>query len=176
MANVVSQFKALNMYITPPGQSQVSYAGRLEIFEPAELQINVREYQASGMDMPVLLDMGMEPLIARATVNGYEPTTFNQFGLANAEAANMEVRGGLRDYQGPEHQVIFTMRGNIIGIGMQGIRGRGDIPKTMIVMALNYYKIAYDGTPMIEIEANGMIRKVNGIDQLEGLRQAIGLV
>ena len=176
MANVVSQFKALNLYIDrTDGRGRVNYAGRIEEFHPAELQISTREYQAGGMDMPILLDMGMEALVARATINGYEPTTFHQFGLADAEAANMEVRGGLRDYQGPEHTLIFNMRGNVVAIGMNRIMGRGDIPKTMIVLALNYYKISLDGEPLIEIESTGMVRKINGIDQLAGLRQAIGL-
>ena len=176
MANVASQFKALNLYIDRvDGRGRADYAGRIEEFHPAELQISTREYQAGGMDMPVLLDMGMEPLVARAVINGYEETTFHQFGLADARAANMEARGGLRDYGGEEHTLIFNMRGNVIAIGMNRIMGRGDIPKTMVVIALNYYKILYDGNPLIEIEAEGMVRKINGVDQLAGLRQAIGL-
>ena len=175
MANVATQFRAINAYITPPGESQVNYAGRVEEFHPAQLEVSTREYQAGGMDVPVQLDMGMEPLDARLIVNGYEPATFSQFGLADAEAANLEVRGGLEDYEGPTHQLIFTMRGNVTMIGMGRIRGRGDIPKTMINIALSYYKITYDGNPLIEIEAMGMIRKINGVDRLAALRAAIGL-
>ena len=175
MANVVSQFRGVNAYITPPGEAQVNYAGRVEEFHPAQLEVSTREYQAGGMDIPVLLDMGMEALEARLVVNGYEPATFHQFGLADAEAANLEVRGGLEDYNGAMHQLIFIMRGNVNMIGMGRIRGRGDVPKTMINLALSYYKIMYDNTPLIEIEAMGMVRKINGVDRLAALRTAIGL-
>ena len=34
-------------------------------------QFSVMEHQASGMDMPILLDMGMEAMTARLVINGY---------------------------------------------------------------------------------------------------------
>ena len=90
-------------------------------------------------------------------------------------AANMEVRGGLEDYDGSIKQVVFTMRGNVVNMPFGRIRGRGEVPKMIIEMALSYYKIAIDDTIHIEIDAILMTRIINGVDRLADLRAAIGL-
>ena len=61
------------------------YAGVCEEFHPAPLRIMTDAYHPAGMDMPVLLDMGMMPLEARLVINGYDGNVLNQFGLADAE-------------------------------------------------------------------------------------------
>ena len=132
-------------------------------------------YQAAGMDMPVLLDMGMMPLEARLVINGYDGHILNQFGLADAEAANMEVRGGLEDYDGATRDVVFKMRGNVVTMPFGRIRGRGEVPKMIIEMALSNYEIRIAGTEHVYIDAINMIRRINGVDRLEALRAAIGL-
>ena len=170
MANVAQQFRALNAFID--GRS---YAGVCEEFHPAPLRVMTDEYQAAGMDTPVLLDMGMEALMARLVINGYDGNILNQFGLQDADAANMEVRGALEDYDGSVIPVIFTMRGNVITMPFGRIRGRGEVPKMIIEMALSYYKIAIDGIDHVTIDVLNMIREIGGVDRLATLRAAIGV-
>lgn len=42
-------------------------------------------------------------------------------------------------------------------------------------MDLRYYKLVYNGKELIEIDAENMIRKIDGVDQLASTRTALGL-
>ena len=179
MANVAEQFRAINFYVTNrhdiTNDAANQYAGRLEEFHPARLMIMTHEYHGGAMDTPVLLDMGMEALTARAIINGYHGNLLNSFGLADANAVNCEARGALEDYDGEVRNITFKMTGNIIDMPFGRIRGRGEVPKTIIQIACSNYQIIIDGTEHIYIDALGMIRRIGGIDRLEALRAAIGV-
>ena len=170
MANVAEQFRAINAYVA--GES---YAGRVEEFHPARLQIMVDDYHAGAMDTPVMLDMGMETPVSRLIINGYHGQILNQFGLSDANAVQMEVRGALEDYGGAVRNITFKMTGNVIDIPFGRIRGRGEVPKMVIQLSCSYYEIIIDGTSHITIDVLNMIRIVNGVDRLAALRDAIGV-
>ena len=170
MANVVKQFR--NMSLDLDNQPM---AGTVEEFHPPNLSVDTTPYKAGGMDVPVLLDMGMNVLMARAMVNGYQPKVFSQFGLADKRKANMTVYGALEDYTGEVTQVKFVMRGLQTTTGMERVRGRGEVPRTVIEIACVEYIISFDNTVMIDIDVLNMTRIVNGVDRLAKLRAAIGL-
>ena len=170
MANVAQQFRAMNAYVNGEG-----YAGRVHEFHPPRLRVTTEEYQAAGMDMPVLLDVGMEPLEAMVILNGIDGNILSQFGLADANAANMQIRAALEDYDGSTTAVQYTMRGNVVDIPQGRIRGRGEVPQMSLGMSVSQYKIEIGGTTFIEIDALNMIRNVNNVDRLLDLRQIIGV-
>lgn len=172
MANVVDQYRDIEARYN--GES---LAGQLDEFHPPQLQTMVHWYRAGGMDTSIPLDMGMEPLVARLLINGYQQGSFTQFGLANIDATPLLVYGGLEDTDGTVSQIIFEMRGRVAATNMERIRGRGEVPRVMLQMGLTYYKITHSrvATPLIEIDPMNMVRKIAGIDRLASLRAAIGL-
>jgi len=42
-------------------------------------------------------------------------------------------------------------------------------------VAANYYKLTIDGKELIEIDAENMIRKIDGVDQMTSMRTALGI-
>ena len=172
MANVVHQFRDINLYLAGD-----NYAGQLDEFHPPQLQTMIDWYRAAGMDAPIPLDMGMDAMASRMLVNGYQPNSFTQFGLADINATQALVLGGLEDTDGATATLSFTMRGRVAAINMERARGRGEVPRTMIQMGLTYYMIEHsaEAQPLIEIDVMNMVRKINGIDRLAELRAALGL-
>jgi P2 family phage contractile tail tube protein len=170
MANVVKQFRNMNAFF-----DGINYAGQVDEFHPPQLEVMTEPYKSGGMDVPVLLDMGMEPLEGRLIINGYEQSAFAGFGLADAKATTMRVLGGLEDYDGTTSSVEWIMTGNVTTLGMGRIRGRGETPRTMISIACVEYQIIQAGITIIDIDVLNMTRLINGVDRLAELRAAIGL-
>jgi P2 family phage contractile tail tube protein len=42
-------------------------------------------------------------------------------------------------------------------------------------MSVNYYKLTVGGREVYEIDVENMVRRINGVDQLAGIRSDIGL-
>ena len=182
MANVVKQFRNMNAFFRNENYPEpVNYAGQVDEFHPPQLEIMTEPYKAGGMDVPVLLDMGMMPLEGRLIINGYEQSAFGGFGLADAKAATITVKGGLEDYDGTTGVMQWIMTGNITSLGMGRIRGRGETPRTMLSIACVEYQIKQGPTggpgdpDLINIDVLNFTRFINGVDRLAALRAAIGL-
>ena len=178
-ANVVEQVRAVNIFSINEAE-QEQYAGRVEEFMPARLQVLTSEHHAGGMDSPVYLDMGMETPVARFVVNGFHGQLINTFGLANANQVRFIARGALEDYNGDTRQITFKMRGNVVDMPFGRLRGRGSVPKMVIEITCTLYEvyigeIGTDGTEHVYIDVLNMIRRIGGVDRLEKLRQAIGI-
>ena len=179
MANVPQQLRFVNFYLNNSEDGSVhgagNYAGRLEEFMPCPLQIMTAEHHTGTLDSPLLLDMGMEALVARAIINGYDANLLNSFGLANANAINCSVKAGLEDYNGVVKPLEFKMRGNIVSMPFGRIRGRGDVAKTVLQIACSKYEIYIGGTEHVFIDILRSIRRIGGVDRLEALREAVGI-
>ena len=172
MANVVHQYRSIE-----GKYNGVSLAGQLDEFHPPQLQTMIDWYRAGGMDMPIPLDMGMDPLVARLIINGYQPEAFTQFGLADINSTPLLVLGGLQDSDGTFSQITFEMRGRVAATNQERVRGRGEVPRVMVQMGLTFYKVMHslENEPLIEIDAMNMVRKIAGVDRLAPLRAALGL-
>ena len=168
MANIAHQFKALNAYVD--GQS---YLGRVDEFEPVNLQIETEGFRAGGMDVEVPLDTGMEQMEINLKLRGVHRQTLEQFGKATSDT-RIEVRGALEDYDGNVTQISYNMVGMITELPTDAIQGRGEVPMTTITMGLNFYEIKVDGDEVIYIDALNMVRRINGVDRLADIRTAIG--
>ena len=177
--NIPQQLRFANFYLNNAVDATVhgagNYAGRLEEFTPCSLAIMTAEHHAGTLDSPLLLDMGMEALVARAIINGYDANLLNSFGLANANAINCSVKAGLEDHNGVTKSLEFKMRGSIVSMPFGRIQGRGAVPKTMIQIACSKYEIYIAGIEHIYIDVLNSIRRIGGVDRLEALRDAAGI-
>ena len=57
----------------------------------------------------------------------------------------------------------------------QGKAKAGDKTEFTVKSALSYYKLSIDNEVLIEIDLVNMVEVVDGIDRLEGVRNALGV-
>jgi len=149
------------------------YAGRVDEITLPKLAIKMEEYRAGGMDVPIDIDLGMEKLEADITFSEYDPELFRLFGIMDNSTVNFTLRGGLQG-TGDAEPVVINFRGKIKELD-SGSWKAGDKATLKCMIAIFYYKLTIDRRELIEIDAENMIRKINGVDQLSSMRQALGV-
>jgi P2 family phage contractile tail tube protein len=162
--------KNMNLLIDGSG-----YAGRVDEITLPVLTIKTEDHRAGGMDIPAELDMGMERLEASMIVSDFSPEIFRSFGLLDSGGVPITVRGATqRQGDATVTPVTVNMIGGWRSLDAGAWTAGAKNPLT-INAALTYYKLTVDGEELVEIDAINMIRIINGVDQLAGQRQAIGL-
>lgn len=149
------------------------YAGRVDEITLPKLSIKTEEYRGGGMDVPIDIDLGMEKLEAEITFSEYDPELFRLFGIMDNSTVNFTLRGGLQG-TGDAEPVVINLRGKIKELD-SGSWKAGDKATLKCMIAIFYYKFTIDRRELIEIDAENMIRKINGVDQLSSMRQALGV-
>lgn len=160
--------KSFNLFVDGRG-----YAGVVSELTLPKLSIKMEEHIAGGMDMPVSLDMGMEKLECDFTLSEYDPEIVKSFGLSDGAQVPLVLRGGLDGEEGVT-PVVVTVTGAWSEIDFGGWKA-GDKPDLKVQVSVRYYKLEIDGNELVEIDVLNMIRKIDGNDQLETLRGAIGI-
>ena len=149
------------------------YAGRVDEITLPKLSIKTEEYRGGGMDVPIDIDLGMEKLEAEITFSEYDSELFRLFGVMDNSTVNFTLRGGLQG-TGDAEPVVINLRGKIKALD-SGSWKAGDRATLKCMIAIFYYKLTIDRRELIEIDAENMIRKINGVDQLSSMRQALGV-
>lgn len=139
-----------------------------------KLKVKADTHRAGGMDVGVKLDLGMEEMEGSFTLSGISADALKFFGLADQTAFAGVFRGAFRDQKGQVVAAIVTFRGALHEVDM-GDWKPGEKSENKFTVDLAYYKLEIDGAAMYEIDAVGMKRVINGTDQLEAVRTAIGM-
>lgn len=158
-----------NTYVDGKG-----FAGRATQCTLPKLKIKTDDHRAGGMDAPVKMDLGMEALEAAFQMSTMERDVLKFFGLADATAFNGIFRGAFRDMKGATKAVAATFRGMLSEMD-PGDWKPGEKVDAKFTVSLTYYKLEIDGAVVHEIDVLGMVRIVNGVDQLAEIRKAIGM-
>lgn len=162
--------KNFNVFVDGVGQ-----AGIVNEIQLPKINVKTEEHRAGGMDLPVKLDMGMEALEAILTFGELAVDMLKLFGLLDKPGVPITVRGAMQAQGSTEvTPVVVAMAGGWSAIDM-GTWKAGDPNTTTYTVALTYYKLTIGGTDIIEIDVLNMVRKINGVDALEGQRTALGL-
>ena len=86
----------------------------------------------------------------------------------------LTIRGAIQA-QGSEAQaVVINLSGGWRELDA-GSWKPGDKSTLKAMVAASYYKLSIGGVELIEVDAANLVRKVNGTDQLAGIRAAIGV-
>ncbi|XPV77926.1 MAG: phage major tail tube protein [Desulfovibrio sp.] len=150
------------------------FAGEIEEFNPPKLALKMEEFRSGGMDAPVDIDMGMEKLTTTLTLSGITKEALVQFGVSENNGVNLTARGALVNLDGSVKPVVIQMRGTVNEVE-EGAWAAGNKTTLKLAATLNYYKRDHDGETIYEIDVLNMIRNINGVDQLEAIRNAIGV-
>ncbi|ACS80176.1 phage major tail tube protein [Maridesulfovibrio salexigens] len=150
------------------------YAGNIESFKPPKLSLKTNDHRAGGMDTSVAVEMGMEPLEASFVLTGHFPEVLTLWGVAVGEKPQMTARGSVESWDGTVTPVVINMRGLISDIE-DGDWKPGESNTQTFTIKLDYYKREQGDVVLHEIDVRNMVRKINGVDQLEERRKALGL-
>ena len=158
-----------SMYI-----DSVGYAGKVTELTLPTLSVKAEEYRAGGLDVPVKIDMGMEALEAEFTLAEYEPKVLKLMALYEQDTTNLTVRGALQDNGSNDAvSVKVVMNGSFINFD-PGSMVSGEMTEANFTFACRYYKLSIGNEDLIEIDIINLKRIINGTDQLESVRVAIG--
>lgn len=137
------------------------------------LEVVTEDFRAGGMDMPISMDMGMNPIAASWTM-GEDPDVLNLFGLKQNSDTAVFVRSTLEnDATGDVKQVEEELRGQITKVDPGSWAG-GKFTPTTFEIKLRYYRKSIDGAIIHEIDPINMVRTVNGVNQLEKHKFILG--
>ena len=160
-----------NVHLSVDGRG---YAGQLDDFNPPKLTLQTEEFRAGGMDMPIDVTMGMEKLVTDFGLKAYDRDVLSLFGVAQGASVPLIAREALESFDGTVKTVIHTMRGKITEMD-PGTSKPGELPVLKVTMSLVYYKQQHGDKVIHEIDAENMIRVINGVDALAGIRAALGI-
>lgn len=161
--------KNLNLFVDGRG-----YAGQIDEYNAPDLTLTTEDYRAGGMDAPIAIEMGQEPLETSFALIAYDADVLALWGVAEGASVPFIVRGALESFDGTVKPVVHEMRGQITSLS-RGTWAPGQKPALTVTMRLVYYKETHDGSVLHEIDVENMIRVVGGTDRLAAQRAALGL-
>jgi P2 family phage contractile tail tube protein len=161
--------KNLNLFVDGRG-----FAGQIDEFNAPKLTLQTEEFRAGGMDVPIDVTMGMEKLTTDFALKAYDRNVLALFGVAEGNLVPFVAREALESFDGTVTAVVHTMRGKITEID-PGTSKPGELPVLKVSMSLTYYKLQHGDTVVHEIDAENMVRIINGTDALANIRAALSI-
>ena len=165
---ITDVLRNMNLFVDGRG-----YAGRVEEVNLPKLTVSTEEHRAGGMDAPVEIDMGLEKLECDWTSSSIDAHVLKAWGLSHGALLPVSFRGALVSEDGSVRGAEARVRGYVKEVDW-GTWKPGEKSPLKCMMAVRYYRFLHDGDVIHEIDADNMIRIVNGTDQLEAQRQALG--
>ena len=150
------------------------YAGQVDEFNAPKLTLQTEEFRAGGMDLPIDVTMGMEKLVTDFSLKAYDRNVLALFGVTEGSRVPLVLREVLESYDGTTTAVVHTMRGKITELD-PGTSKPGELPSLKVTMSLTYYKMQHGDQVVHEIDAENMVRIINGVDILAAARNALGI-
>ena len=152
-----------------------SYAGSATKVQLPKLKRKTEEHRAGGMDAPIDIALGLEKRDgAGFTLAGIDRASLALFGIANTSAFSGVFRGSFSDKKGAVVAAIVTYRGMLTELDM-GEWEAGKKNETKYSLSLDYYKLEVNGAVVFEIDPIGLVRIIDGKDELAAERSALGL-
>lgn len=168
MAQIPRVLKNFSLFVDGRG-----LAGTIDTLTLPTLTVKMEEFRGGGMDAPIEHDMGMEKLEGSFVLAEYNPDIVALFGLVSANT-QLTARGAIRRDGEDAIPVVANMTGAIKELD-PGDWKAGDTSTGTFAYSLRYYKLTIGGRELVEIDKVNMIRRIDGQDQLQSIRTAIGV-
>lgn len=150
------------------------YLGRVAEFTPPKLAPVVREYKAGALSAPIEIPMGaVEKLECSFTLTGYDPDLFRQFAVVPGRLVQLRLTGAMYDYDGTCRPIEISLRA-VLAFEADAWKPN-EASDLKITAMCHYYKLDVDGATLIEIDPVNLVAVVDGQDQLQSLRAALGV-
>lgn len=152
-----------------------AFVGETISITPPKLVRKLEDYRAGGMDRPIKIDMGGEPLEMEAVYGGPMRQILNQAQMLGVGGVYQRFVGSYQDDAvGTFHTIEMVTRGRHEEIDL-GEWKPGEAGEFKVKSQLSYLKITMDGAELCEIDVLGMISRVGGVDMMAPHRSAFGL-
>jgi len=150
------------------------YIGRVAEFTPPKLAPIVRDYKAGGMGAEVAIPMGaVEKLEASFTLTGYDPDVLAAFSVVPGNLVPLRFTGAMYDYDGTCRPIEITLRA-VLAFEPDAWKPT-EASDLKVNAMIHYYKMDVDGRTVHEIDPVNLVAVINGDDQLQSMRAALGV-
>jgi len=151
-----------------------TYLGKCSKITLPEFKVKLENMHPGGYDSELECDMGVEVMKTTFSLYDYDSTVLSLFGLQTPNSVRLIARGALQRDNEQAVPMIVTMQGSLTSVKL-GDWAAGKLSEADYEMSLRYCKVEIDNTIAIEIDVANAIRNVNGVDQLTGMRNALGV-
>jgi len=152
----------------------IGYAGRIREFTPPNITIKTEDYQGGGMDGVAKIDVGMDPMDATMVFGEIDPAIIGQRSLMAGPATTYVMRGALKREGERAQPIRMIMRGAWTGLDW-GTITTASILNMTVNFHCRYFRLDINKVRYHEIDIERMIRFINGTDEMEDIRDAMGV-
>ena len=149
------------------------YAGLCEEVTTPKLTIKTEDIRPAGFDIAEPVDVGMEKIELSFVLLEYNSDVLKQFGLIDGNSVQLTLRGAIQNDTSTS-AVVIQAHGKYTSVDMGKFKA-GEKSTLNCTLNARYYSVEIDGEKDIEIDVINMKRIINGVDQLEEIRNAIGI-
>lgn len=149
--------------------SQGSHVANASEYTPPALSVVEAEYRAGHMDMPIVLDDGMEAMSVTIKLVGADERILALFGFQSGGNPRFVVREGY--VSGKTKNFIEDEMEGIITKYESDARTETDRAKCSVTVTFrpSLYKRSIDGKEIVFIDALNGTRRINGVDQFKDI-------
>jgi len=161
--------KNFNCFIEGTG-----YAGVATEVSLPTIELNADAHRAGGMDMPRKIDLGINEMEAEVTLTEMNADVAGKTCIHNGSNTQMMFRGALNDDESTAAvPVVAIMRGTVSKYEPSSAKS-SEKTEDKFTFSLKFYELKIDGREVFHIDGDNLIRRIDGTDQLESIRSAIG--
>ena len=150
------------------GRTSLGRATEAKLPQP---KIATAAHRGAGMDAAVGIDTGMEAMPCDVTMNEFATDALKLLGTLTRivlRPAGVDPNGGAADI------IIASMTGLVTETAPGDLKS-GQEAMLKVAMDVRAYKLEVNGVLIHDIDIAAGKRTINGVDQLRGLRAAMGL-
>ena len=165
------------------------YAGQIEQLSLPKLIMKTEDFQLGGLDSPVKMDMGLEPMSCEMTLIHYDRAMITGFGSAvgrhHSDALKQFNLKGACQRQALA-AIVPTNHNQLAEIVPVSIKlsgtwqsldfgnwKQGELAKLVATINVRYYQLKIGDEILIEIDIDNMTRQVDGADKLSDLQSLL---
>ncbi|UNK59740.1 phage major tail tube protein [Buttiauxella ferragutiae] len=147
--------------------SEGSHVANASEYTPPALGITEAEFRAGHMDMPLVLDDGMEAMSVTIKLVGADERILSLFGFQSGGNPRFVVREGY--VSGKSKNLLEDKMEGLITRYESDARTETDRAKSGVTITLrpSLYSRTIDGKEVIYIDAINGVRRINGVDQFK---------
>jgi P2 family phage contractile tail tube protein len=149
-----------------------SFIGVALELTPPKIVVASEEFRAAGMDAPITIDMGLEHMTAEVKFGSYVKQMEAMVG--SLTPFQFTARGAFQADDGTVKAVVIKMTAKVHE-GDQGTWKAGEKSENAFTLHLQYYQHSVDKEVLHEFDILNGKRVVNGVDQTEAIRRALGV-
>ncbi|MEB8638663.1 phage major tail tube protein [Cronobacter muytjensii] len=143
-------------------------------YTPTDLKITEGVFKSGSMDTGITMDDGMEPMSTSFKVSGSDADVMGCFGFIPGKKVRFEIRSAFTDTNASQWEQVDTYDGIITAItdDPRGIDSKTAAGQTVNV-APRYFKRVQNGKEIYEIDPIQCIRRINGVNVLETVKNIL---